>query len=548
MCSNLAKQDESGNRMGWNRRKTSARVSIAAGVVLMGTAALVVPASAQDAPPADPPPAEAPPAPADPAPADPTPADPAPADPAPADPASTPTEPAPADPAATSTDPAATADPAAAEAAPDATATAADVQVVDVTLSESPAPAETESRTSSGRGTRPAGSRPSSDEVSAAANPGEAITSTGQTLSIVINSGTLNPDGSVTVDGQVSLGTLGLNVHVIYVVDTSGSTSGGDEDCNGNGTSDELLGDDFNGNLDGGEVIDCEIAGVISLNQSLVGSGAQVSLVEFNSSATIVDLDPTVDGVQIEVDPAADTDGDGIPDVEEAARALEAGGGTNFDNALDAANAIISGIPAGEQILIVFLTDGVGTLTTGAGTPLEETAASGAQIISVSVGAGAAGCGPDSGLTTMADETNGQCFEVTDPSALPALLSTLDPVGISGVTVSLNGGIPMPVDLDPLGRFRITLPGGNLVGTNTIVAEATADDGTKATADLTIGTPIPDVSGGGGARSGAGGAALARTGTSSTLPMTAVGAALVLLGGMALLGGRFAGRARTVTA
>jgi hypothetical protein len=247
------------------------------------------------------------------------------------------------------------------------------------------------------------------------------------------------------------------------------------------------------------------------------------------------------------VDPGADSDNDGVSDVDAAVRGLSSGGQTNFDGALEAVNSVIAGIPAGEPILIVFLTDGVGNLTVGAGSDLEQTAASGAQIISVAVGEGADTCDPGTDLTELAAATGGACFEVDDPSQLPALVASLDPVGISGVTVSLNNGTPVPVDLDALGRFTVTLPGGNLTGPNTITATATADDGTVAIAELILGQPTgpnpdPDPdndprtraarSGSGSASgSGGGGEALARTGSSALEPLALAGLLLIGFGG-----------------
>ncbi|MGH9279478.1 MAG: hypothetical protein ACRD12_15425, partial [Acidimicrobiales bacterium] len=133
-----------------------------------------------------------------------------------------------------------------------------------------------------------------------AANPASATTSGGQTLSVQIDTPAANatvPPGNLPVSGRASFGSLSANTNVLYVVDVSGSTSSPtNQDCNGDGAVN--AGDDLNGNGSIGQTIDCEISGVIALNNSLVNVTVDVGIVQFDDTAAVVDVNPAVAGTQ----------------------------------------------------------------------------------------------------------------------------------------------------------------------------------------------------------------------------------------------------------
>lgn len=129
-------------------------------------------------------------------------------------------------------------------------------------------------------------------------NPATGITTTGQELNILISSpadsNVVNVcDQPLVVSGQTAIGELDQSANVSYIIDVSGSTtfvSG--MDCNGNGVAGEA-GDNFNGDPRNGDILDCEISGVIALNQSLSTANAEGSIVPFGSNSVNADVQPT---------------------------------------------------------------------------------------------------------------------------------------------------------------------------------------------------------------------------------------------------------------
>lgn len=120
---------------------------------------------------------------------------------------------------------------------------------------------------------------------------------------------------------------------------------------------------DINGDNISNSVLDAEIAGFIGLNQQLIAQGlgdnVDVGIIAFRGIASQIDLDLQSDGVQITTTPNADTNDNGILDVEEALSSLRTGSGTNFESALQAAEEFFSslGTEPGNGNL-VFLSDG----------------------------------------------------------------------------------------------------------------------------------------------------------------------------------------------
>ncbi len=345
-----------------------------------------------------------------------------------------------------------------------------------------------------------------------AANPASGSATTGQSLSVEITSpatGTVVsvPPGTLTVDGLVQVGPLTESGNVLYVVDVSGSTVAvRNMDCNGDGTVNGL--DDLNTDGYVGSVLDCEIAGVVALNESLAGSpGAEAGLVAFGSVAANADVSPT-GGDQPFLSPLGiDLSGNAISDMEDVARSLRPGAvtaftakpvstGTHYDNALNQVLSSFAG-KAGETNVAFFLSDGEptpGSFTTGNGSPLSGIVNAGVVVNTYSVGTSAGGCSPGTPLSMIASATGGSCTEVIDPSDLASVL--IQPVTIDYVDVRLNGGSPVVASLT--GSTWTTSLSGLVYGPNTVEATLIASDGTQVTADVIVygnGAPMVDASG-----------------------------------------------------
>ncbi|WP_237607275.1 CHRD domain-containing protein [Roseimaritima sediminicola] len=256
----------------------------------------------------------------------------------------------------------------------------------------------------------------------------------------------------LAVIGQPGGLILGNQPDVVFVIDVSGSTSSGFAgtpvgDLNGDGTSDTIL--------------DAEIAGFIRLNQELIARGlgtvADVSIVAFNSTGTAIDLDPVAPGVQTSTTPSADADADGVLDVEQALSGLVSGGGTDFENALDAAISTFTtlGTTPGNGNMI-FLSDGDG----GGGTADEVATLSG-----MGVNIKAYGVGTGSSLPNL---------QIIDPAAFQ--FTTTDELitalggGAGGVgAVALSG----PIKVTGL-QYDV-----NILRSNTTDADSLTVDGNQ---------------------------------------------------------------------
>lgn len=160
------------------------------------------------------------------------------------------------------------------------------------------------------------------------------------------------------IDEPVRVGeSVVVGDDAVFVIDISGSTISGFlgtpvGDLNADGNSDTIL--------------DAEIAGFIALNQQLIAMGlgnvSNVSIVAFSSWAVNLDMDPVAPDTQIATTPLADTDANGISDVEDALRSLSSSGGTNFEVALQQAITTITAVgTAPGNGNVIFLSDGYGS-------------------------------------------------------------------------------------------------------------------------------------------------------------------------------------------
>ncbi len=334
--------------------------------------------------------------------------------------------------------------------------------------------------------------------VARADNPAAGtIPSTGQSLNINITSPADGTDvpalADLVVEGVVGAGSVGGSATALYVIDVSGSTSSpSGRDCNGNGTNGDA-GDNLNGDGTNGDVLDCEIAGVIALNNSLQSAAnTQVGIVTFGSTAKVDDVGPDP-GQQNLTAPAADANSSGGLDIDQVARSNtrsqaalftptgSLGNGTNFENALNAANSVMASSSAATEV-VFFLSDGDASTPTAA---INAAATAGTVVHTFAVNQ--TSC--TSSLNAIANGTGGTCTPVANPQTLAAVLAGQNPAGIDRVEVSVDGGTPVTANLDALGNFDALLSGAAFTeGSHQIEATVFATDGasTSVTADVTV--------------------------------------------------------------
>ncbi len=292
--------------------------------------------------------------------------------------------------------------------------------------------------------------------------------------------------GSLTVRGTVSQ-PRGDEVAVVYVVDVSGSTVGQKGfDCNGDETVDAQ--DDFNGADSVGTVLDCQIAGIMSLTRQLsrmTRTDVKVGVVPFGVRAQVADMSP-VAGETDFTTPSADDDGSAVPDVEEVARSLRTGRtslferrsvgySTDYDAALNAALDSLETTDGSKYVFM--LSDGFPT--TFSTSTLDRVGESGAAVRTFAVTSGSDGCREGGPLHSIASTTASECTYVEDPSQLStAILKS--PADVVRVDVRLDGGDPITAQVDPFGGFTaevdIATP-----GMHTVMATVHGADGSTAT-------------------------------------------------------------------
>ncbi|QIG45584.1 VWA domain-containing protein [Nocardioides anomalus] len=329
----------------------------------------------------------------------------------------------------------------------------------------------------------------------------------------------INPPGN-PVAGQVTLsGTAGAEggqtTSVLYAFDATNSTATPDRsDCSGDGAVDAA--DDLNGDGAVGDVLDCEIAGVVSLNRSLVGgSSVQAGVVGFANQAAAADLDPGADAPAFT--PVGFTGGDARPRVESVARSVVrgaitqytpkdlggSGSGTAFDSALQTSLATLASAPAGPKY-VMLLSDGQSPVDDAL---LQQLTTSGVKVRTFAVGADAS-CVHYGSLAKIASATGESCTSVGSPADLTAQLSASQPDAVSGVSVSI-GKVAVAAQVNAVGGWRADFVLGE--GTYTAIARATLTSGATATTRSTF-SVAPTAAGPAPGTVGAGAGALRATG------------------------------------
>jgi hypothetical protein len=280
--------------------------------------------------------------------------------------------------------------------------------------------------------------------------------------------------GRVTLTGNVGVGP-GETTTVLYVIDATESTAEPrGSDCSGNGAVGAE--DDLNGDGVPGDVLDCEIAGVLSLNDDLATTpGVQVGLVAFANQAAAADLDPV--GSARLVAPGY-TGGDPRPRIDTVARSVVrnkiglydplplggSGAGTAFNSAIQTTLATLGSAPAGPKY-VMFLSDGQSAIDDGL---LDQLRSSGVRLRTFGIGVGAT-CAPSGSLAKMASATGERCVLAPTPAALAASLTGSEPDAVSGVTVSIQD-VALAADLDAVGGWSV----GFVLGAGTYTATVRA--------------------------------------------------------------------------
>jgi hypothetical protein len=241
------------------------------------------------------------------------------------------------------------------------------------------------------------------------------------------------PDVPVTGTASVGQGVAVPNTGLIYAIDGSGSTvdsAGGDCGPDQNPGDPEAAQD---------EIIDCEIASVITLNDEVttLGTVGQVGMTLFAGDSTTADATPA-GGDDPLIAPGADANTNGSPDVNEVLHSIriaqfagEDSGfwqfsikptpdiiATDFADAASAACTLASSLSTPTK-QVIFLSDGLAN----AGADVTTVLPCGGVVFQTFAVGGSSSCAGDpSGLGSLqeiADLTGGSCFAVSDPTSLP---------------------------------------------------------------------------------------------------------------------------------
>ena len=266
-----------------------------------------------------------------------------------------------------------------------------------------------------------------------------------------------SPSGNVELEGtaEVGAGVPVANTGFLYVVDGSGSTvasAGGDCGPDQNPGDPEAAED---------EIIDCEIAAVITLNDAVtaLGTVGQVAMTLFAGAAVTADATPAGGDDPI-VAPAADANTNGTPDVEEVLHSIriaelvgEDSGfwqfavkptpdiiGTDFAEAAAAACALAGSLTTPIK-QVIFVSDGVANAGADVTTVLP---CGGLVFQTFAVGPASSCAGDPSGLGSLqeiADLTGGDCFEIDDPTNLPdEIVPAIVQSQLVSLELSIDGG------------------------------------------------------------------------------------------------------------
>ncbi len=255
---------------------------------------------------------------------------------------------------------------------------------------------------------------------------------------------------AVDVEGTASVGFGDGDTTITYVLDVSGSVNDpSNTDCGG----------DVNGDGLPDTILDCEVTGVLALNDVAATSGAvdEVGIAIYGRFGAAADMAPDAGS-----DPITAPDA-GPGDVETVATSvvsheIHAGPtqftpvnvnrrNTNFAAGVAAATRIVEASTNGTN-LVVFISDGQSN-SGGAefAANVGALAATGAIVHAFAVGASSTcGLGNDGTLQEIADATDGTCTGVPDPADLSDLLAGLLDSSLDQLALSVDGGAPVVIE------------------------------------------------------------------------------------------------------
>ena len=309
-----------------------------------------------------------------------------------------------------------------------------------------------------------------------------------QPISLTIEAPSATTAATTNLDLTIGLGAvLQPQMNIVYLVDISGSTSG---------TFEGALVGDLNGDGRSNTILDAEIASLIGLTGRIRGLGfspadVTITVIPFNGSAD--PADPSAGGVVSAATFNLGTVGEEA--VADHLRGLDAGGRTNFADALRAANARLQGLDqGGERNFLYFLSDGNGQ---GA---IDAELATLNDVYRAKITA--LGVGRNADLSRLKDIDNtGGASLLTSPDQIDlSVLGTPLPSGtVSDLDIFVNGSELLefgPEDLvsTPDGLTLDASVGGlkRLVGDgNTVSAIVTFASGEVLATELTIAGALP---------------------------------------------------------
>ncbi|MDF1720845.1 MAG: VWA domain-containing protein [Minwuia sp.] len=308
---------------------------------------------------------------------------------------------------------------------------------------------------------------------------------TNEPLTISMTVADRSDAGSELLTGFVSRDqVVNDDLNIAFVLDRSGSMT---DSFQGTAVG------DVNGDGRANTILDAVIVGVGSLNASLVDAGlgsANVAIIPFDDDAQIIG--------NTRAD--ADSNGDGITDVETVLAGIQSGGATHFDEALSEAITFFGSVGSGANH-VFFLSDGLpnGGPFNDESEILRDPDGIDATIRAISLRSGISLLD----LDLLDDGLANNTVELAvDPLALDANLQDagVEAGDIDRVEISVNGVLQTTIPATelvstPFGlRFSTQINGLVVLADDVVEATLIAADGTSVTTAQTI-----EVDGGAGA-------------------------------------------------
>jgi hypothetical protein len=262
------------------------------------------------------------------------------------------------------------------------------------------------------------------------------------------------PNVPVTGTASVGQGQPVANTGLVYSIDGSGSTvsaAGGDCGVDQNPGDPEAAQD---------EIIDCEIAAVITLNDEVLGLGTvgQVGMQLWAGAAVTADASVAASDDAL-IAPDTDANSNTVPDVDEVLHSIRIAGlvgedsgfwqfpppkttpdifGTDFADAAAAACSLAASMSTPTK-QVVFVSDG----EANAGADVTTVLPCGGVVFNTFAVGPASSCAGDplglGSLQEIATLTGGSCFEVDDPTNLPGeIVPAIVQSQLTEVAVSLD--------------------------------------------------------------------------------------------------------------